>query len=107
MLPKQKTEGEFDVIYIKHTSRKHDKWDEGKQRKREVYKKCRSQNTRDGENSTENSGSRKSLTLSSQMKSELFTDYIMSKDKITEIIGLYNQSNSGYRIRHSPENGLR
>ena len=52
-----------------------------------------SQRTRDGENSTENSGSVKSLTMSSQIQSALSTDFGMSQDEITKSIELYNQSN--------------
>ena len=55
-------------------------------------KKGRLNKTRDGENSTGNSGNGKILTLSSQMQSALCTDGVMSQDYITKMIGLYNQT---------------
>ena len=53
-------------------------------------KNGRYQRTRSGENSTGNSGSGKSLTLSSHMQSALCTDCGMSQADITEMIGIYN-----------------
>ena len=50
---------------MNHPSNNHDEWAEENKSKREAYKKGRYQRKRDGENSTGNSGSGKSLTLSS------------------------------------------
>ena len=66
-------------MYMKYQDNKHDEWDEENQRNREAYKKGRFQRTRDGENSTGNSGSGKILTLSSHMKSELCNHCGMSQ----------------------------
>ena len=71
-------EGKFDGMYMIHLDNKHDEWSEEKEKKREAYKKVRYQRTRDCKNSTGNSGSGKSLTLSSQINSAL-----MSKAYIT------------------------
>ena len=83
-------EVKFDVMYMNHPSRNHDEWAEEKQSKIESYKNGKYQITRDGENSTGNSGSGKSLTLSSHMQSALCTDCRMSQADITEMIGIYN-----------------
>ena len=99
-------EGKFDGMYMNHPANKNDEREEENQRKRESQKIGRSQRTRDGENSTRNSGSGKILTLSSKMQSEFCTDCGMSQDDTTQIIGLYNQSNYGASTRHIPENGL-
>ena len=61
----------------------------------------------DCENSTGNSGSGKSLTLSSHMQYALCTDCGISQAGITKMIGLYNHSKYGDRMRHIPENGHR
>ena len=49
----------------------------------------------------------KSLTISSQMQSIFFTVCGMFQSEITNIIGIYNQSKYGARMRHIPANGLR
>ena len=54
-------------------------------------KKGRSQRTRDGEKSSVNSGGSQSVTLSSQIKSALFTNCGMYQSDTTKMIGLYNQ----------------
>ena len=51
-------------MYMNHQSQKHDERAEEKQRKIEAYKKFRYHKTRDGENSTGNSGCGKFLILS-------------------------------------------
>ena len=85
-------EGKFDGIYTNYISNKHDEWSEENQNKIEAYQKVRSQRTIDGENSNVKSGSGKSLTMSSQINSALCTDFGISHDDITKIIGIYNQS---------------
>ena len=61
-------------MYMIHPDNKHDEWSEEKEKKRDSYKKFRYQRTRDGKKSTGNSGSGKSLTLSSQMHSALMSE---------------------------------
>ena len=51
-------------------------------RNREHYKNGRSESTRDGENSTENSGNGKSLNLSSQIQYVFCTGYGVSQADI-------------------------
>ena len=80
-------------MYMNHPPNKHNEQAEEKQRKIEAYKKIRSRRTRGGKNSTGNSRSGKSPTLSSKMQSALCTDCGMSQADITKTIGLYNQSN--------------
>ena len=70
-------------MYMNCQSSKHDEWEEEKERRRESYKNVRSQGTRDGENSTGNSGSEKSLTLSSHIQFALCTDCGLSHSDIT------------------------
>ena len=77
-------EGKFDGMYMNHPANKNDEREEENQRKRESQKIGRSQRTRDGENSTGNIGNGKSLTLYSQIQSELCTDFGMPHYYITK-----------------------
>ena len=82
-------EGKFYGMYMNHPDKKHDEWAEENNRNIESYKRGRSQRTMDGEKSTGNIGSCKILILSSQMQSELCTDFgIYQADKK---IGIYKQ----------------
>ena len=76
-------------MYTNHPSNKHDERAKEKKKKREALKMGKYQRTRDGEISTGNSGSSKSLTMSSYIKSELCTDCVIYQDDITKMIGLY------------------
>ena len=80
---------------MNHPSNKHDEWAEENKRKIESYKDGRSQITRNGENSTVNSGSKNNLTLSSKIQSALCTDCVMYQSDITIFIGLKTSQNRG------------
>ena len=80
-------EGKFDVMYMNRPSNKHDEWSEEKQSKIKSHKKGRSQHTMDCENSTGSSGSVKCLTLSSHMRSVIFTYCGMSNADIKKLLG--------------------
>ena len=69
---------------MNHPTDKHDGRAEENQKKRKSYKKGRYKITRDGKNSTGNGKSGKSLTLSSQTQSALFTDCGMSQADISK-----------------------
>ena len=86
-------EGKFDGMYMNHPPNKHNELAEEKKRKREAYKKVRSQSTRGCKNSTGSIRSRKFLTLYSHMQSVLYCDCGMYQSIITKSIELYNQSN--------------
>ena len=69
---------------MKHPSNHHDESSEENKRKREDYKKVWYQNTRDGENLIGNSGSGKSLNLSSHMQFLLCTHCGTEQSDITK-----------------------
>ena len=58
-----------------------------------ILKKGRSQSARDSGKSNEKIRSVKSLTVTSQMQPEFFTDCVMYQSEGTKIIVIYNHSN--------------